>query len=394
MRASQKARRLVATFAISLLTIGGMAVPTVSASAAQSLYVSVQGSDGNPCTQAAPCATIGHAVSLASAGATITVGSGTYHEDVTISTDLTLIGQGHPIINASQLANGLVISGTAAAGTVVRGFMVENATGEGILAQQTSGLTIQQNTVTNNDQGIFLPPNAQTGECAASGPIPGDCGEGLHLMSVTGSKVVSNTVFANSGGILLSDEFGPTAHNQVAGNLVLNNLYDCGITVVGHLPEFAGGGVHDNTVVANVVNGNGTQGEGGGILLAVGAPGGGVFNNHVLFNVAEGNGLAGVTLHSHAIPGPSPDLHGNVIIGNVLKNDALDGRGPGMPGDSDTSDNQTTGLLISGAVPVTGTVVAGNQISDVYYGIWTQNVPTIAPSANHFTNVTVPVFQQ
>jgi nitrous oxidase accessory protein NosD len=279
---------------------------------------------------------------------------------------------------------------------VVRGFDVKNALFEGILVQQTQNVTIRNNVVHDNDQGMFLPPAQQTGECAPSGEIPGDCGEGLHLMTVSGAKVVGNHVQNNSGGILLSDEFGPTAHNTLAGNKVLNNVFDCGITVVGHLPLAAGGGVHDNTVIGNVVNGNGVQGEGGGILLASGAPGGGVYSNRILFNVAADNGLAGVTVHKHD---PASDLHGNVFIGNVLKHDALDGWGPGLPGDGDTADtthpdHQTTGLLIDAATPITETVVVGNKISDVYYGIWTHNVAPIAPAANHFSNVVVPVYQQ
>jgi hypothetical protein len=391
MRTPLKALSVFTAIAIPLLA-GGAVAPPVMAAGAQTLYVSVQGNDANACTQAAPCATIGHAVSVAGAGDTVVVGHGIYHEDVTITTALTLTGQGGPIVNASQLTNGIVISGTAAAGTVVRGFTVENALFEGILAVQTQGVTIQNNVVTDNDQGMFLPPAQQTGECQGFGQVPGDCGEGLHLMSVIAAKVLNNTVSDNSGGILLSDENGITAYNLIAGNKVLNNVYDCGITVVAHTPLAFGGGVHDNTVLGNVVNGNGVQGEGGGILLAAGAPGGGVYDNRILFNVANDNGLAGVTIHKHD---PFSNLNGNVIVGNHLSHDALDGNGPGMPGDGDTSDTQTTGLLIAAAsTPITGTVVAGNHISDVYYGIWTQNASPISPSANTFVNVTVPVFQQ
>jgi hypothetical protein len=333
---------------------------------------------------------------VAQAGDTVIVGPGIYHEDVTISQTLTLIGQGHPVINASQLTNGIAISGTAAAGTVVSGFTVRNALFEGIVAQQTQNVTIAHNVVTNNDQGMFLPPSQQTGECQGFGDVPGDCGEGLHLMTVTNAKVSDNLVQSNSGGILLSDEFGPTAGNLLLGNLVLNNVYDCGITIVAHLPMQFGGGVHDNRVVGNVVNGNGVQGEGGGILLASGAPGGGVFSNQILFNVAEGNGLAGITVHKHD---PASNLNNNVFVGNTLRYDALDGWGAGMTGDSDTAgdpsaDHQTTGLLIDAVSPVLGTVISGNHISDVYYGIWTTNVPPLAPNANRFTNVTIPVFQQ
>ncbi len=395
IRMPGRVARLAATVPLIMAALGATAVSPSAAAAPATLYVSYLGSDSNACTQAAPCATISHAVSIANAGDTIQVAHGTYHEDVTLTQSLNLIGMGNPIINASQLTNGVVVSGAGAAHSLVQGFTVENATFEGILVENTTNVTIKGNTVKNNDQGMFLPPAQQTGECMAVGEIPGDCGEGLHLMSVQNSQILNNLVTGNSGGILVSDELGVTAHNLIAGNRSLNNVFDCGITIVAHLPMAAGGGVFDNTVLGNVANGDGVQGEGGGILLASGAPGGGVYNNRILFNTAVGNGLAGITIHNHAIPGPPSDTNGNVIVGNTVRNDALDGCGTGSPGDCEFGDTHTTGILVGAdSTPITGTVIAGNNIGNVYYGIFTQNVPvTIPVGANHFSNVTVPVFQ-
>ncbi|MFI5274515.1 MAG: nitrous oxide reductase family maturation protein NosD [Ktedonobacterales bacterium] len=365
-------------------------------------YVSPHGSDSSGTgSRAHPFKTIEHAVTVAPSGASVVVESGVYREDVTITHELRLTGDDQPTIDALHQNNGIVIAGPRTAGTVVSGFTVEWATFEGILAVQTQGVTIQKNTIRNNDQGIFLPPSQQTGECAAAGPIPGDCGEGLHLMSVTGSKVLDNKIHNNSGGILLSDELGPTAWNRIAGNRVENNLYDCGITIVGHSPNALSStgkrqpsvaGVHDNTIAWNVVNGNGVLGEGGGILIGVALPGSAVYNNRILDNFAEGNGLAGVTLHSH-IPGVQ-DINDNVIVGNTLVHNALDGRGPGKPGDSDTSDTHTTDLLIAGASLVSGTVVTGNHLRDAYFGIWTQTAAPIDADDNQFNDITVHLHQQ
>ena len=138
-------------------------------------------------------------------------------------------------IDATGLDNGIKI---AASNVMVSDFTVENATGEGILAQQPNpvkgpmiggmqlytglpitDVVIVHNTVENNDQG-GLPANAATtkyAECQASGNIPGDCGEGIHLWSVANSQVLFNTVTGNAGGILLTDEFGPTYGNLIAG---------------------------------------------------------------------------------------------------------------------------------------------------------------------------------
>ncbi|TAM52201.1 MAG: DUF1565 domain-containing protein [Acidobacteria bacterium] len=359
-------------------------------------FVSRKGSDGNPCSESAPCATIGRAVSMAGNGDTVMVGRGTYHEDVAISVGLTLRGAGRPTIDASGMDNGIVISGDGAAGARVMGFTVKNATFEGILVRQTHGVTIRDNVAEANDQGIFLPPAQQTGECLAAGPIPGDCGEGIHLWSVTNSRVEENWVGNNAGGILLTDESGPTAFNIIDGNVVVDNTYDCGITIAGHNPGAAPGGnpqpatagIYGNTVSRNRADRNGVAGEGAGILIAGGAPGTAVYDNQIVGNEASGNGLAGFTLHSHA---PGQDLNGNVIAWNRFSHDNLDG-------DTDFSqatDSQTTGIFLASAAPLSGTVVLGNEIRNVYYGIFTLHVPPIPVGANHFGNgVTVPVLQQ
>ena len=123
---------------------------------------------------------------------------------------------------------------------------------------------------------------------------------------MTGSTVKNNTSEFNSGGMLLSDEFGPTSHNTIKGNLVEDNESDCGITIVGHnagavnskgVPQPKVAGVFDNLVTANMVISNGTTGEGGGILLAGVAS----YDNTITDNEIAGNGLAGVTIHEHGV---------------------------------------------------------------------------------------------
>src|ERR1019366_2573007 len=158
-------------------------------------------------------------------------------------------------------------------------------------------------------------------ECNAQGLVPGDCGEGIHLMVAHDSSVVANQVANNSGGILLSDEFGPTSGNLIAFNNVYGNKLDCGITVVGHnsgafqngQAQPSVGGVFNNSIVSNVISGNGLAGQGAGVILATGPPGGAVYNNMVRANRISDNGLGGVTVHSHA---PGQDLNGNVIQDN------------------------------------------------------------------------------
>jgi hypothetical protein len=389
-----RALRIGAAAATAVVALSSAA----TAASAKTLYVSAKGRSRSACTVKAPCKTIGRAVKLAVAGDTVSVAHGTYREQVTIAKDITVTGAGMPMVDATGHVNGFLITGAGAAGAKVSGFMVEKANDEGILAMRTSDVTIAHNTMQGNDLG--LKAKKLVGECAPQGQVPGDCGEALHLMSVTHSNVVSNTVQNNAGGILLTDELGPTAQNLISNNKSLNNVLDCGITLAGHntnavsstgAPTPAVAGIYDNVVSGNTANGDGTKGLGGGILLAGGAPGTGVYDNVVSGNTANGDGLGGVTLHSHA---PGQDLNGNVIVGNSLSGDGIAGNPGGTPGDVDYGITHTVGIVIASSVtPLQGTVVAGNTVSNDYYGIWTKNVPTISASANTFNGVTTPLSQ-
>ena len=380
--------RALATAALALVAF--LSITAIAAAKPHTtLYVSPTGSDAGTCTRRAPCKTIGAAVSKAAKSDTVKVERGTYNEQVTLTSDISLIGVHKPVIDATGQNNGVLIKGPGANGALVRGFVIKNATFEGILAVSAARLAIERNAVLDNDQGAKAAD--PTGECAPTGAVPGDCGEGLHLMSVVRSVVSGNLVTANDGGILLTDELGPTAHNVISRNRSLDNVFDCGITLASHntsafqngAVQPSKGGVYGNTVTGNVADGNGTKGQGGGILLAGPGPGTAVYNNVVSDNTADNNGLAGVTLHSHA---PGQDLNGNKIVGNRLRND-------GLTPDSSFNETGTVGILLGSASPLTGTVIAGNRISDTQFGIWTINVPKIKRGANRFHHVEVPLQQ-
>jgi nitrous oxidase accessory protein NosD len=388
---------LIATFAIAAFMSAN------ALAAGSTLYVSPKGKDTGKCTKTAPCKTIGHAVSIAKKGDTISVASGTYQEEVTITKDISLLASGHAVIDATGQSNGILLNGPGADGALVRGFTVEHASFEGILAVSASKLTIEDNTVRDNDLGIKAA--TPTGECAPSGQVPGDCGEALHLMSVTHSLVTGNTVEDNLGGILLTDELGPTADNTISRNSSLDNVDDCGITLAGHNPKATANGtpqpkvagVYGNKILDNIVDGDGTKGEGAGILMGGGAPGAGVYNNLVEGNTANGNGLAGITLHSHFFgPGtPAADLNGNQIIDNKVSHDGVDDNQEAEFSPADFAKGATVGILVgSDMVKLTGVVVRGNTISDTHFGIWTKNDGSkVSARKNAFHNVKVKITQ-
>lgn len=393
-----------------ILLAASLAVASGVAASSTTLYVSPDATPGGAGTSCATAhyTTIGAAVTAAAAGDTVVVCAGTYTESVTLSKALTLSGQG-ATIDATGLDNGVKIS---ASNVTVAGFTVENATGEGILAQQPNPVkgpmvggqqlftgapithvTITRNIVKNNDQG-GLPANVATTtypECEASGNIPGDCGEGIHLWSVANSSVTFNTVTNNVGGILLTDEFGPTHDNLIAGNVITDNVYDCGITLPSHnlgrdpatgklMPTF--GGVYNNTVRNNISTGNG----GAGVGMFAPFPGAASYNNVVEGNAISGNGEAGVSLHGHA---PGAYIGGNKILDNII--------GPNnLAGDHDVSpkaDLKTTGILVWSAVTPITITISGNTLFGSWYGIWLGHVVSSpgAAARNTFWSTTTRV---
>jgi parallel beta-helix repeat protein len=324
---------------------------------------------------------------------------GTYYGGYVVSRPIHLVGNGYPVINAASSPSGVGIQVTSDAASV-EGFVVLHARYEGILVGSSpaaasgspvSGVTINNNVVAMNDTGFVSNGGGGTGECAPSGGGPGDCGEGIHLVSVTNSTVVGNWVSNNAGGILLTDEWGPTAHNTVYQNASIDNYEDCGITLASHTAgaDASGfptgtGGVFDNLIESNIVENNGTIGQGGGILLGGGAYLSAVYGNLITGNIAMGNGLAGVVIHQHA-PG---DLSNNVITHNWLSNDNVDG-----DYDFSVPDPVTTGIFVaSGAQPLRGMEISQNLITDVAIGIFTLNAaPGIIINANTFTGVGNPL---
>lgn len=382
---SNSRSRRVATLAAALLGAGGIVVtagPVASAAPATTLQVGCGGSS---------YPTIGGALSAANPGDTIVVCPGTYGGGVMVDKAVTLIGQ-DATVDATGADTGFTVS---ASGATVEGFTVENATGEGILVSAGPGqppvshVTISGNTVMGNDQGN---PNGQVltqtdpptiyPECVGAGPVPGDCGEGIHLMSATHSTVSDNVVENNTGGILLTDEFGPTAFNDIVGNTVEDNVWDCGVTVAGHNIASLGG-VYDNQIVGNTISGNGTSGQGAGVLLATGVPappggvGGAVYGNLVSGNDIWGNGLAGVTIHSHAV---GEDLNNNTIVNNTIGTNNLNPDFDFVMYGNDYYDAATTGVIVATLSNIHVTI-ANNTITGNTDGVWIGEVGGASVSA-------------
>ena len=270
-------RRWPTLVAAAALAFGALSAPAVAATSARgaTLYVSptatgTSGSAGTSCADAG-YRTIASALKRAVDGDTVVVCDGTYPEHVTVSRAVTLQGDGNAVIDATSFNVAVRITGD---GATVTGLTITNATGQGIFATNVADITITDNVVEHNDLGVG--GKSTYLYCTTKNFVP-DCGEGVHLSGVSDSRVEGNTIRDNSGGILVSDELGPTHDNVITGNTVVDNVLNCGITIVGHRkgavdangtlhPKVAG--VYDNTITNNVVTNNGTTGTGAGILLA------------------------------------------------------------------------------------------------------------------------------
>ena len=375
-------RKVQRSVSAQTLIVFGVAL-CISACQAATLCVNPTGASG--CMT-----TIGAAVSAASLGDIIQVAAGTYKEDVSITKTIALIGAGSAttIIDATGLANGIVIDGTAGNvfGGVVSGFTVQNANLQGILIQNASSVTVWNNQVLNNNKSLNataappscpgLPPPLQKGESF-------DCGEGIHLTGVDHAVIANNVVQFNAGGILLSDDTGPTHDNVISGNLVSDNAYDCGITLASH----SGMGVFHNTITGNQSLRNGLKQFGAGAGVGIFAPGPGtqMVGNVVINNVLMGNGLPGVAMHNHAAPGvggvpagaPPVALNNNIIIGNTISGNGADTEDTATPG--------PTGINIASVAPAGGNVITQNQISQELVAVATRNPAEGRVFFNNFT---------
>ena len=341
------------------LCVGGLAlggIPSV-ATASATLHVDASGADAGNCTSS-PCLTIGYAVTQAGPGDQVYVNAGTYYESITITKSVSLVSNG-AVIDGTGHDNAVLIKGAAAAGTQISGFTIQNALLEGILVQQTSRITITDNTITSNDR-LWNPVNVPD-TCQKSD----DCGEALHLMSVTDSVLSQNKVTNNVGGILLTDEMGPASRNLIINNTVADNTKDCGITLASHFFQMgspvaaAKGGIYDNTISGNTVSNSGAAGVG----IFTGPPGAAAYGNLVIGNTVTGNGLPGIAFHSHA---PFQNLNDNIVRNNTVS---------GNGGDPDAQVAEPTGIIVfadvaSGATPLARIEISSNKITGETNGIY------------------------
>jgi hypothetical protein len=323
------------------------------------------------------------AVDAAAPNDVINVAVGTYTEGVVIGKALALIGAGasQSVINATNQPNGILADGLNNPGlrdVTIAGFTIENALYEGVLLLNTTGVTVRDNHIVNNDkEGPATSGTACVGQPDYETDESFDCGGGLHLLGAVDSFVSGNAISGNADGLVITDETREAHHNVIIHNTVNANPIVCGIVLASHAPVgsqppsyAAHFGVDNNTISQNFSTNNGAQKGGAGVgLFADGNGQGRVLNNVVTGNTLTGNSLPGVAIHSHkgpALGDPADNMSGNIIVSNTISgngSDTADAVTPGTAGINISSGDGGSGII--------GIVVALNNISneDVDIGV-------------------------
>ncbi|MBA3946619.1 MAG: right-handed parallel beta-helix repeat-containing protein [Herpetosiphonaceae bacterium] len=222
-------RQLVVRLVLVVVLAGGLG-GAAGVHAASSWYVSPTGNDANDClSAAAPCKTIGAAITKASSGDTINIAAGIYLEHLEIDNTLTLVGAGasSTIIDGGGTSIVLVNGGTSN----ISNLAIQNGS-EGIYSapSRTLNLTnvvIDKNklltTDTNNTggAGIYIDTGGQVtlNTVMVANNTSIGFGAGIYIdydsqVTMNDSTVSQNTASDGSGGGIYS----------LASALMLNNV--------------------------------------------------------------------------------------------------------------------------------------------------------------------------
>ena len=264
------------------LGLMGMLIFGVGAAHAATVrYVSPTGHDaGNECVeQASPCATIQHAVDVASAGDTVQVGAGAFSEQVTVSKSLTLLGAQNGVdarsggVPESEETTISIASGsdfTLTGGSVtIDGFKVTNSGGnDGVFITGGSNDVVQNDFFSGIANGFAvsgildgatirhnLVEGARYGIQSDLAPGPNTTIDSNRFVGTSEYDV--NFVEGGSGDVVSDNEREGGAGNFIVlfktnGASVVGNR----ATGVGSSVVYVGGGTGNTTISGNSFSGN------------------------------------------------------------------------------------------------------------------------------------------
>ena len=257
--------------------------------------------------------------------------------------------------------------GPGVTGVTVNNATVSNATDHAILAEETSNVTVENNTISNDGTN----PNPK---------VAGD--DAIFFAGVSNSTITGNTVSGDdAGGTRVADDgpvdpaapnAGPSQQVPSVNVTVSNNKYSsvyggCAIVVASFN---SGPGVQDITVTGNTITGAiakfGPFGPViGQIVLAGDGVGAQLQNVSVTNNTVTQSVPTGIVLHANA---PGDVINGTDIAGNTL---SLNNWGKTNGGPEPTAIALEAEAIPGPAAPmITNTTISANKISSEYYGVW------------------------
>jgi parallel beta helix pectate lyase-like protein len=248
---------------------------------AATLHVAPAGNDAADClTETTACRTIGAGVGKASAGDAISIAAGSYHENLTLAKNLSLLGEGEDTTIIDGGGTGQTVSIASGTAITLTGVTVTNGNanqGAGIFNAGT--LALLNSTVSNSRApvdggGVY---NVGSASIVESTIVSNSAQYGAGLYNYGQLTVVRSTISGNRASV-----FGSGLQNW--GNTTIRNS-----TIAENSATVTGGGLHssggavtliNSTVVSNTVTSYGAGVSGGGIVLA---------NTIVANNIAAAN---------------------------------------------------------------------------------------------------------
>ena len=134
----------------ALAALLALAVGNLAAQAQSRVFVAAQGSDGNPCTFAAPCRTFQHAHDTVAAGGEIDVLDPAGYGQLTISKSISI--QGHNFAGLSvPSGNGITINAGSSDKISVRGLLIDGvgSGSSGVLFNTGGSLDVRECLIRN-----------------------------------------------------------------------------------------------------------------------------------------------------------------------------------------------------------------------------------------------------
>ncbi len=271
-----------------MATLGVMLVASGANASSSTLFVdnvNSSCSDSGAGTATIPFCTIKKAATVANAGQTVLVSSGTYGGGITPAHSGTSLA---PVNFAVGSGATVVVSGGSSGFHVaskswitITGFAVDATSGPGMLVSTSTNITLRTNHVTHSGQ-----------------PVSGLVANGIALNGTSNSLLNANTTDHNSDAGILID--AGSNNNVIASNVSFSNAR-------GYIRAAAGIDLLNST--GNLVSGNiSHDNEDSGFNIRTGTSGS-IVNDNVSYN----NGDHGIDVHNAT----NAEITSNTVTGNT-----------------------------------------------------------------------------